>query len=85
MKVRRVEASVSFISEAKIRQLNKRWRKIDKPTDVLSFPLDLEIGPDGVMRLGDIVICEAQAKKHKHSVPFLIKHSMLHLLGKHHR
>ena len=84
MKVKRVEAVVSFVSEAKIRELNKRWRKLDKPTDVLSFPLDMEVGPDGVMRLGDIVICKKQAEEHKHSVTFLIKHSMLHLLGKHH-
>ena len=81
----KVTADVSFVDEKTIRSLNQRWRKIDKATDVLSFPLDLEVGPDGVMRLGDIVICKTQAKKKGHSVPFLISHAMLHLLGKHHK
>ncbi len=81
----KVLADVSFVDEKTIRSLNRRWRKIDKATDVLSFPLDLEIGPDKVMRLGDIVICKALALKKGHSVPFLIKHAMLHLLGKHHQ
>lgn len=76
---------VSFVDENTIRKLNRRWRKLDKPTDVLSFPLEFEEGPDGVMRLGDIVICKAQAKKKGLSVAFLIKHAMLHLLGVHHK
>ena len=46
--------------------------------------VDMKPGPDGVVRMGDIVICKKQARKNKHSVPFLIKHSMLHLLGIHH-
>jgi len=81
----KIVAEVSFVDEKTIRSLNRRWRKIDKATDVLSFPLDREVGPDKVMRLGDIVICKAQAKKKGHSVPFLINHAMLHLLGKHHK
>lgn len=81
----KVVADVSFVDEKTIRRLNRRWRKLDRATDVLSFPLDLEAGPDGVIRLGDIVICKSQAKKTSHSVPFLIKHAMLHLLGKHHQ
>jgi len=80
----KVEASLFFVSKSEIRKLNKKHRKLDKPTDVLSFPLDAEIGPDGVMRLGDIVICKSEAKLKKHSIPFLIKHGMLHLLGIHH-
>lgn len=81
----KIVADVSFVDERTIRSLNRRWRKIDKPTDVLSFPLDREVGPDGVMRLGDIVICKTIASKKGHSLPFLISHAMLHLLGKHHK
>lgn len=81
----KVTADVSFVDEKTIRSLNRRWRKIDQATDVLSFPLDSEVGPDGVMRLGDIVICKTLALKKRHSVPFLITHAMLHLLGKHHK
>ncbi len=81
----KVTADVSFVDEATIRKLNRRWRKINQATDVLAFPLNLELGPDKVMRLGDIVICKSQAKKKGHSVTFLISHAMVHLLGKHHR
>lgn len=81
----KIVAEVSFVDEKTIRSLNRRWRKIDKATDVLSFPLDWEVGPDKVMRLGDIVICKTIALKKRHSVPFLINHAMLHLLGKHHK
>lgn len=82
----KVVASLSFVSEKKIKDLNKKHRGKDSPTDVLSFPLgDMEPGPDGVVRLGDIVICKSQASLKKHSVPFLIKHAMLHLLGVHHK
>ncbi len=81
----KVVADVSFVSERRIKSLNRKHRGIDKPTDVLSFPLaDFSPGPDGVIRLGDIVICKAQAKIKEHKLPFLISHAMLHLLGVHH-
>jgi probable rRNA maturation factor len=81
----KVVADLFFVSEKEIKSLNKKHRKIDKPTDVLSFPLDYELGSDGVVRLGDIVICKRQAQKKGHKIPFLIKHGMLHLLGVHHK
>lgn len=82
----KVVTDVLFASEKQIQNLNRRYRRVNKPTDVLSFPLeDYNPGPDGVIRLGDIVICKAQAKKKRHSLPFLIKHAMLHLLGVHHQ
>lgn len=82
----KVAADLSFAGPAEMRRLNRRYRGADRPTDVLSFPLDdLIPGPDGVVRLGDIVICRSEAKKKGHSLPFLIRHAMLHLLGVHHR
>lgn len=81
----KVLAEVFFVTAAEIKKLNQRWRGLNQPTDVLSFPLDFELGPDGVMRLGDIVICRSQAKLKGHRIPFLIKHAMLHLLGIHHK
>ncbi|MBU1085811.1 MAG: rRNA maturation RNase YbeY [Candidatus Beckwithbacteria bacterium] len=81
----KVVADLSFVSEKKIKDLNKKYRKKNQATDVLSFPLDdMKLGPDGVVRLGDIVICKSQAKKNGNSAPFLIRHAMLHLLGVHH-
>ncbi|MDP4031229.1 MAG: rRNA maturation RNase YbeY [Patescibacteria group bacterium] len=82
----KVVADLSFVTQAAIKRLNLQHRQINRPTDVLSFPLsDFKPGPDGVIRLGDIVICRSQAKQKHHSLPFLIKHAMLHLLGVHHQ
>lgn len=48
--------------------------------NVLSFPLDFDITyPDGVTRLGDIVICDSENK-----IEELAEHGCLHLLGIHH-
>ena len=82
----KVVADLTFVNEKTIQDLNFKYRKINRPTDVLSFPLeDMKICPDGIVRLGDIVICRRQAKKKGHAIPFLIKHGVLHLLGRHHQ
>ena len=90
------EVSVSFVDNAEIRDLNKKFRGIDKATDVLSFPLfdyegESEEPPVDEMlgMLGDVVLslekAKSQAKTYGHSfereVAFLTVHSMLHLLG----
>jgi len=81
----KVVAEISFVDSRTIQSLNRRHRRINKSTDVLSFPLeDYNPGPDGIIRLGDIVICKEQAKIKGHSLAFLIRHAMLHLLGEHH-
>ena len=76
----KVEVSVNIVKEKEIAKLNQQYMGKIGPTDVLSFPLEKEIGPDGVMRLGDIVL----NIKFKNKFEFLAKHGMLHLLGKHH-
>ena len=90
------EVSVTFTDNDGIRELNKKFREMDKPTDVLSFPLldfdgDCEEPPidELISNLGDIVIslerAKEQAEEFGHSfareVAFLTVHSMLHLLG----
>ena len=92
---RDLEVSVTFTDDEGIRKLNRSYRKIDRATDVLSFPLfDFE-GEDDALAdetcnmLGDIVLslerAAAQAEEFGHSfereVSFLTVHSMLHLLG----
>ena len=80
------EVSVTFTDNESIRELNREYRDIDRPTDVLSFPMDDE-GDDSV--LGDIVIslerAMEQAEEYGHSlareISFLTVHSCLHLLG----
>ena len=90
------EVSVTFVDDEGIRELNSKFRGMDKPTDVLSFPLlDYEGESEEPFfdelchNLGDIVIslerAMAQANEFGHSfereVAFLTAHSMLHLLG----
>lgn len=75
--------TVSFEKEKRMQELNNEFRKVNRPTDVLSFPmLDIkypqkvceyksEISPDGSLYLGDVVICpkiaSKQAKYYRHS------------------
>lgn len=81
------EVSVTFTDNEGIRAINREYREIDAPTDVLSFPLFEEA--EGTRMLGDIVLslekCRAQAEEFGHSFErecaFLTVHSTLHLLG----
>lgn len=72
--------SVIFTGSSKVHELNKTYMGKDKPTDVLSFPLDKEIGVDGKVRLGDIVVNEDYADQAEK----LVLHGVLHLIGVHH-
>jgi probable rRNA maturation factor len=83
-----VEISVLLVDNDEIRKLNKEWRGKDKPTDVLSFPIDEET-PYGCKLLGDIVISVPYAKEHakefgntfQEEMVRLLAHGILHLLG----
>ena len=90
------EVSVTFTDNEGIHALNKKFRGIDRPTDVLSFPLfdyegESEEPPVDELKgmLGDIVLsleqAQAQAEEFGHSfereAAFLTVHSTLHLLG----
>ena len=90
------EVSITFTDNENIHKLNAKYRGVDRPTDVLSFPLfdyegtSEEPPVDEMMNmLGDIVIslerAAEQAEEFGHSfereVAFLTAHSMLHLLG----
>jgi probable rRNA maturation factor len=80
------ELSILLCDDAKIRELNKEWRKIDKATNVLSFPVG---DPKLESLLGDIVISfetldrEARTEGKTFSDHYLhmIVHGFLHLLG----
>lgn len=87
---RKCEISVTFVDNEKIHEINRMQRGIDRPTDVLSFPIYDDDYSDGeYCILGDVIIsleraCE-QAGEYGHSfdreVAFLTVHSVLHLLG----
>lgn len=91
-----IEVSITFVDNEKIRKINKQYRNMDKPTDVISFALEEQVEGEveivGVTLpriLGDIVIsipkAKQQAKVYNHSyrreLGFLALHGFLHLLG----
>jgi probable rRNA maturation factor len=87
-----VEVSVVVVGKRKIRGLNRKYRQLDEPTDVLSFPQDGSRGPDGILRLGDIVISYPEVigqaitenKLVDQKLNELVEHGLRHLLGEHH-
>ena len=90
------EISLSFVTNEEIHQINRQFRNVDAPTDVLSFPQltfeegeEADINENGEIVLGDIIISVERAKEQaeeyghglKREIAFLTVHSMLHLLG----
>ncbi|WP_396127679.1 rRNA maturation RNase YbeY [Dethiobacter alkaliphilus] len=87
------EVSLTLCDDVTIHELNKTWRSVDAPTDVLSFPLlgdmTLKVPPGEELMLGDVIIsverARAQAQEFGHSVEreilYLYVHGLLHLLG----
>ncbi|MFS8036289.1 rRNA maturation RNase YbeY [Xanthobacter sp. AM11] len=84
------EVSVTLTDDARIRVLNREWRSLDKPTNVLSFPLpDLPDDSDAPQPLGDIIVAletvraeaAAEAKAAAHHLSHLVVHGTLHLMG----
>lgn len=86
------EVSILFVDNEEIKRLNSEFRGIDRPTDVLSFPLVSKDEQDEFLEdnlLGDIVIslekALEQSREYGHSfereMAFLVCHSMFHLMG----
>lgn len=90
---RPVEVSVSFVEADVMQGLNRTWRGIDAPTDVLSFecdsPFDEDIPADESVELGDVILAPeviaAQAPTFDatpaEECRLMLVHGMLHLLG----
>jgi probable rRNA maturation factor len=94
------EVSVLVVGDRQMRKLNRTYRQIDATTDVLSFPLSESSvpaaqfidPPDGILRLGDIVVSYPQAVKHATQsnrmvddvIKMLVLHGLDHLMGIHH-
>jgi probable rRNA maturation factor len=91
------EVSLVFTDSEMVKQLNRNYRGVDEPTDVLAFymlPQDeagssFALPPDGVTRLGEVIISYPQAvtqareqgHSHERELALLIIHGILHLLG----
>lgn len=89
-----VEVSVVVTNDKELQELNREYRNVDCPTDVLSFSqvegaAGIPVPPDAPRPLGDIVISydrvRAQAREYGHSerreLAYLAVHGLLHLLG----
>lgn len=94
-----VEVEVQVVGGRKMSALHRTYMQLPGVTDVLSFPLNdpsddrpFISSPDGILRLGDIVVCYpeavAQAIAKQCSVDsqiqYLAEHGLMHLLGHHH-
>jgi probable rRNA maturation factor len=83
------DVSVALVDDAYIRVLNREYRGVDQPTDVLAFPMESDSSARADPALGDIVIslerAREQARQFKHpirrEVALLAVHGLLHLLG----
>jgi probable rRNA maturation factor len=92
------EVDLVIAGREKVQELNRQYLGRDRPTDVIAFPLHAASGekelsfvlpPDGVTRLGEVIIsypqAVVQAEELGHSVKkeatILIIHGVLHLLG----
>lgn len=85
------EISILFVGDQGIRDLNRQFRGMDRPTDVLSFPQlsEDEPEPPGAHVLGDVAIsletARNQSKDHglslEEELTLLLIHGILHLLG----
>ena len=90
-KLKNIYFNIILVNNKTIHEINKEYRNIDKPTDVISFALEdnNDIKYDGFRVLGDIYISLDKAKEqavlYEHSyireLCFLITHGILHLLG----
>jgi probable rRNA maturation factor len=72
--------AIEFVGEARIQELNRRHRRVDEPTDVLSFGVDGDGPSAGPRELGDIVICPERTEDLREA----IVHGALHLAGMDH-
>ena len=86
------ELGLVLTGEEEIRRLNRQFRGVDEPTDVLAFPLEGDPpfpSPDGRRHLGEVFIslprAKAQARAYRHplkqELALLVAHGLLHLLG----
>jgi probable rRNA maturation factor len=83
-----IEAAIVLTDDSAIRALNKQWRGIDAPTNVLSFPA-AQLPAGAPAPLGDIVIAyetlaretESEGKLFLHHLAHLTVHGFLHLMG----
>ena len=91
------ELGIVITDDETIHAINRKYRSVDEPTDVISFALlegndDFVMPPDDTLHLGEVVIsyprAVEQARQQNHPVQrelaWLVVHGVLHLLGYNH-
>jgi probable rRNA maturation factor len=97
LSTRRAELAIVLTDDSAIRGLNRDWRRIDTPTNVLSFPVPRALAAEPApsappVLLGDIVIAfettmaeaRSESKRFEDHLAHLAVHGLLHLLGQDH-
>ena len=85
-------ASILLTDDLYMKEINKKWRKLEKATNVLSFPVNKQIKEEDYFFIGDIVLsyetilseCKLRKKTFKDHFLHLLVHGFLHLLGYNH-
>ena len=85
-------ASILLTDDLYMKEINKKWRKLEKATNVLSFPVNKKIKEEDYFFIGDIVLsyetilseCKLRKKSFKDHFLHLLVHGFLHLLGYNH-
>lgn len=93
LRLRGAELSVALVDDATIHALNKAYRRKDKPTDVLAFPMLDPVPETPAGLLGDVIVsvptARRQAARRRRpllaELTMLLAHGLLHLLGYDHR
>ena len=87
--VNSTEVCIRLVGEAESRRLNNDFRRLDKPTNVLSFPADVSLPDSAARYLGDMVVCEPVVRREateqdkcvEDHLAHMVVHGMLHLYG----
>ena len=85
-------ASILLTDDLHMKEINNKWRKLEKATNVLSFPVNKQIKEEDYFFIGDIVLsyetilseCKLRKKSFKDHFLHLLIHGFLHLLGYNH-
>ena len=85
-------ASILLTDDLHMKEINNKWRKLEKATNVLSFPVNKQIKEEDYFFIGDIVLsyetilseCKLRKKSFKDHFLHLLVHGFLHLLGYNH-
>ncbi|MFH1894334.1 MAG: rRNA maturation RNase YbeY [Patescibacteria group bacterium] len=88
-----LDISIALVNPSEIKNLNKKYRKKDKPTDVLSFTYKDSLGRSPAGKAGEIVICPQIIKENaerfgesfKKEMARVLIHGILHILGYDHK